>query len=80
MKCPHCNSDLVPKSPAALFLAGVFFLAGAIALFFLYAIIWIAALLLLVVAIYLLTWSLLGKGLWCRACKKFPVVRKAKQF
>lgn len=79
MKCPHCDTDLLEKSRIALFLAGIFFLAGAVALVFLYTIIWIAALLLLVVAAYLLTWAILGKGLWCRTCKRFPIVRSSTQ-
>ena len=79
MKCPHCNTDLVQKSRAALLLAGIFFFAGAIALFYLYAIIWTAALLLLAVAVYLLTWCILGRGYWCRVCKKFPITRNLTQ-
>jgi hypothetical protein len=32
----------------------------------------IATGLLALVAAYLIAWSTLGKGLWCRLCKKFP--------
>ena len=75
MNCPHCGTQLVQKNRAALLLGSIVFLAGAAGLFLVYPIIWIAALLLLVVGVYLLTWTVLGKGLWCRVCKRFPVAR-----
>jgi peptidoglycan biosynthesis protein MviN/MurJ (putative lipid II flippase) len=72
MKCPGCGSELIQKSPVRLLLASAVMLAAAIAALFLYAVFWIAAAMFLVIAVYLLAWSTLGKGLWCRRCKSFP--------
>jgi hypothetical protein len=50
---------------------GLVMLAAAAVLAFL-RMIRIATGLLALVAAYLIAWSTLGKGLWCRLCKKFP--------
>ncbi len=78
-KCPHCHGELVEKSRSGLLFVATVFLGGAIAVFLLYAIFWIAALLLLVIAIFLFAWSVLGKGRWCRSCRKFPMLRRSSE-
>jgi hypothetical protein len=70
--CPACAHELTQKSPVKLSLAGVALITGAIPLLF-HRFVWPAAILLAATGIYLLIGSLLGKGKWCKRCKKFPV-------
>jgi hypothetical protein len=73
VKCPACNAELVQRSRVVLFLAGVAFAAAAIALVWLSHWLWLPAAFLVLIALYLVTWSSWAKALWCRNCKRFPV-------
>ncbi|HXW57549.1 MAG TPA: hypothetical protein VEJ67_17490 [Candidatus Cybelea sp.] len=75
MRCPSCGIELVERSRAALLLASAAMLMAAATALFLYPVLWIIAALFLVIAVYLITWSTVGKGLWCTRCKNFPVRR-----
>jgi len=70
--CPACGHELTQKSRSLLALVGALFVAVAIPLlFFHYA--WIVGIVTAAAGLYLLFWSVLGKGKWCRQCKKFPM-------
>jgi hypothetical protein len=75
MRCPNCGTELVQRNRTVLLLASAAMLVAAATALFLYAVLWIVAALFLVIAVYLITWSTVGKGLWCRRCKNFPVNR-----
>ncbi len=70
--CANCGHELTQKSRSKLTLTGVAMLALAVPLLF-RSYVWIVGILLASAGIYLLIWSVLGRGLWCRRCKKFPV-------
>jgi hypothetical protein len=70
--CPACGQELTQKSQSLLSLAGAVFLVAAIPLLF-FDYVWIVAIVTAAAGLYLLFWSVLGKGKWCRRCKKFPV-------
>jgi hypothetical protein len=73
VNCPTCNAELVQRSRVVLFLAGVAFSAVAILFVWLSPWLWLPAALLVVIALYLVTWAGWAKGRWCRSCKSFPV-------
>jgi hypothetical protein len=73
--CPSCGHELRQKSRSKLSLTGIVLLILAVPLM-LRAYIWPLAILLAAIGLYLLMWSVFGKGRWCRRCKKFPVSRK----
>lgn len=70
--CPGCGCEFTQKSLLKLSLTGIAFLAAAVFLL-LVPFLWVASIPLAAVGIFLLIWSVLGKGKWCRRCKKFPV-------
>jgi hypothetical protein len=72
--CPSCGNELRQKSRAMLFVAGLIALAATVGCFFLSPIYWIATSFLVLIGGFLIAWSTFGKGLWCRQCKKFPVL------
>jgi hypothetical protein len=69
--CPTCGANLIQKNRIQLLVAGLLLLIVSV-LLFLKTKFWQFALFPGLIAIYLLLWSTLGKGLWCRECKKFP--------
>jgi len=72
--CPSCGNELLQKSRTKLFATGVIALAAVVGCFFLSPLYWIATSFLVLIGGFLIAWSTLGKGLWCRHCKKFPVL------
>ena len=73
--CPSCGHELTQKSRLKLSVAGIALLILAVPLE-LHAYVWPLAILLAAIGLYLLLWSVFGKGRWCRRCKKFPVSKK----
>jgi uncharacterized paraquat-inducible protein A len=75
-QCPRCGSPLIHKDRTRLFLAAFAYLIAAVAL-----ILWLPTMRLAIAiaiiagltAAYLFVWAWLGKGLWCRNCKTFPL-------
>jgi hypothetical protein len=65
---------MVQKSPPRLLAVGLLMLA-TLPLAFLVPRIWWAELVLLPTGAYLVVWAVVGRGGWCRHCKKFSVVR-----
>jgi hypothetical protein len=71
--CPKCGGPLIQKNKTKLFLAGIgFFIVGAGLLWLSYKC-WPLAFFLFLISVYMIVWSLFGKGLWCRQCKFTPL-------
>jgi hypothetical protein len=70
--CPSCGHELTQKSRSLLSLLGAACLIAAIPLLF-FQYVWMVAIVTAAAGLFLLFWSILGKGKWCRRCKKFPV-------
>jgi hypothetical protein len=71
--CRRCGGEVVQKPRARLVLVGTLMLA-AVAMGALWAPLWAPALLLGLTGAYLLTWASVGRGRWCRGCKRFDGV------
>lgn len=70
VQCKTCHGPLVQKNRIILFLVGAIMLAVALASLSIDWL-WILSIPLFLVGAYLVIWSTIGKGLWCRQCKKF---------
>ena len=70
MTCRTCGGEMIQRSRWRLFLVGVLMMA-AISLAAIDSYLWVPGVLFLLVGAYLVVWATLGKGLWCRGCKKF---------
>jgi hypothetical protein len=70
MNCKTCGGEMVQNSRSRLFLVGVVMIAsvGIAAYGPFYA---APGVLLFFCGVYLVVWATLGKGRWCRACKRF---------
>jgi len=71
--CPSCGNELLQKNRVLLFVVGLVAVGATAACFFLSPFFWIATSFLVLIGGFLIAWSTLGKGRWCRQCKKFPV-------
>ena len=69
-KCPTCGGDLIQKSRLHLFAVGACFVAtlGIAAIF---SVLWLPAIFISLIGLYLIAWATFGKGRWCRKCKTF---------
>jgi Flp pilus assembly protein TadB len=73
MPCPYCGAEWTQKSRPLLFLVGLSMLIAGIIALLDSPVYWIVAAMFLAISAYLLVWSTLGKGRWCRRCKKFSI-------
>ena len=73
MRCPTCDRELIQKNRILLFLVGMAMLASMVASFVSAWILFPAAFLVLI-GVYLMLWGTRGKGLWCRTCKRAPLL------
>jgi hypothetical protein len=71
--CRRCDGQVVQKSRARLAGAGGLMLAG-LGLGLLWAPLWVPAVVLGLTGAYLLVWASVGRGRWCRGCKRFDGV------
>ena len=72
-RCSTCGSVLVRKQPGLLLVVAALMLAGCTALFhFVHGVRFIGFTFGLA-GCYLVAWALIGKGRWCRQCKRFPI-------
>jgi hypothetical protein len=71
--CRRCGGEVVQKPFARLVLVGVAMLAAA-SIAGVWRLLWVPALLLALTGIYLVAWAVLGRGRWCRWCKRFDGV------
>ena len=72
MKCKTCAGEMIQKSRLRLFSVGIL-MSASIGIAFVYPLFWAPGIVLLLTGGYLLMWATLGKGCWCRNCKKFGV-------
>lgn len=63
---------MIQKSRWRLFIVGFLMSASIVAAFF-FSFFWAPGLIFFIIGIYLMVWATLGKGYWCRTCKKFGV-------
>jgi len=68
--CKTCRNELIQKNRIVLFSVGTIMLALAV-VGILIPWLWILSIPLFLISGYLVAWSTIGKGLWCRQCKKF---------
>lgn len=71
MNCPHCNQPLIRRDRTALLVCGSIFVATLLAGFMAWWLLLPAGFLALI-GLYLIAWSTVGRGLWCRQCKQVP--------
>jgi hypothetical protein len=70
MICRICGGEMVQKNRGRLFSVGILMVAS-IASAFKVAYFWVPAIILFLTGLYLIIWATLGKGSWCRVCKRF---------
>ena len=73
MKCKTCNEQMIQKSRGRLFAVGLAQMAS-LALAFRFPWFWVPGLILFLSGAYLIVWATLGRGGWCRTCKRFSVL------
>lgn len=71
--CKRCGGEVVQKSRGRLAVVGVLLLAG-LGLGFLWWSLWFPAAVSALIGAYLLAWASVGRGRWCRGCKRFDGV------
>jgi hypothetical protein len=70
--CSTCGGTMIQKSRLRLFLVGLLMIAAlAIAAYLPW--LWAPAIISALAGAYLIVWSTLGKGRWCRTCKRFGI-------
>jgi hypothetical protein len=70
MTCKACGGEMIQKSRVRLVVVGVLMLASS-ALALVIPHFWVPAIILALTGAYLLCWAAMGRGGWCRNCKKF---------
>jgi hypothetical protein len=75
--CKRCGGEVVQKSRSRLALIGVLlvgvFLVAVLGLGVVWWV-WLPAALCALTGAYLLAWATIGRGRWCRGCKRFDGV------
>jgi hypothetical protein len=71
--CRRCGGEVVQKSRSRLVLVGALMFVG-LSLSLLPPLWWAPAVVLALAGAYLLAWALVGRGRWCRGCKRFDGV------
>lgn len=72
-RCPTCHGELIQKNRWKLFLVALALLAVSAACFRISHGLRLAVIPLGLIGCYLVAWSSIGRGRWCRQCKRFPV-------
>ena len=72
--CPACGGGLLQKNRLKLIAVGLGMLVAAVATYRVSHALAVLAIVLVLTGAYLFAWGWLGKGLWCRQCKRFPVI------
>ena len=70
MQCRTCGEEMIQKSLRRLFVFGALMVAS-IGLAPFVPFLWAPGILLFLAGAYLLVLATLGKGDWCRSCKRF---------
>jgi hypothetical protein len=70
--CSRCQGPLISRHRAQLLGVGIL-LSATPALAFVVPLLWFPAIILFLAGAYLVVWATVGRGLWCRHCKSFPI-------
>ena len=70
MNCKNCDEEMIQKDRWRIGIVGVLLVASMMAAFFV-PYFWVLGIFLVMIGCYLIVWATLGKGCWCRTCKKF---------
>ena len=73
LTCRTCGGEMIQKNRWRLFLVGLLMVAAIASAFFV-PYFWVLGVLLLPAGAYLMVWATLGRGYWCRTCKKFNLI------
>ena len=76
LKCTNCDGEMVQKSRLRLFVVGLLMIAAPAVPSYI-PFFWAPSIILSVTGVYLMLWATLGKGRWCRTCKRFSVFDRA---
>ena len=71
--CKRCGGEVVRKNRVRLAVVGTLMLAGA-GLGVVWPPLWVPAVIVGLTGTYLLVWTSVGQGRWCRGCKRFDGV------
>lgn len=71
--CRRCGGEVVQKSRQRLSLVGAALLVAAVA-GTAWPVLWAPAVVAGLIGTYLLAWATVGRGRWCRGCKRFDGV------
>ena len=74
VQCRRCGGEVVQKPRKRLAFTGALMLTAGGGLGSLRPLFWAPALILGLTGGYLLAWASIGKGRWCRTCKRFDRV------
>ena len=70
MKCKTCDGEMIQKNRWRISIVGVLMVVS-VALAAVLPLLLAPGVLLLLAGSYLIIWGTVGKGRWCRVCKKF---------
>ncbi len=70
--CRTCSGELIQKNRLRLFLVGVLMVAAP-GIAFIVPYFWVPGIVLLLTGGYLIVWATIGRGYWCRTCKKISL-------
>jgi hypothetical protein len=70
--CSICGGEMVQKSRLRLLVVGLLMIA-ATSIAFVVPHFWSASVILFLTGAYLVVWAVLGRGAWCRQCKRFNI-------
>ena len=73
MKCRTCCGEMIQKSRLQLFVVGVLMIAS-LSIVTIVPLWWLPGIILVLTGAYLIAWASIGRGGWCRTCKKFSIV------
>jgi hypothetical protein len=71
--CRTCGSPLIQKSRSRLWIVGLLMLVAAVTGYRYAPALVAVAIVLGLTGAYLIAWATLGRALWCRECKRFPI-------
>lgn len=71
--CKRCGGEVVRKNPRRLALVGILMVA-TLGLGVFWWPLWLPAAVCMLTGAYLLSWASIGRGRWCRGCKRFDGV------
>ena len=71
--CRRCGGEVVSKPRLRLVLVGLAFVCAPMLTWISWRL-WVVVWVLVPAGVYLIAWAALGRGRWCRGCKRFDGV------